>query len=127
MVNSRMQELITQYLKAYNSFDIDGMLSVLHENITFRNISNQEVTAETNGIHEFRALAEQSAQIFSQRRQEITNITVTGDSASVDINYEGILSADLPNGLKAGATIKLQGKSIYKMKDDKLIWIEDRS
>ncbi len=36
-------------------------------------------------------------------------------------------SRDLPNGMKAGETLKLQGKSIFQMKDKKLILIEDHS
>lgn len=125
--NSKLQNLIEQYLKAYNTFNIEGMIDVLHESIHFKNISNGEVNTETNGIEEFRALAEQSAQVFSQRCQVIKGITLTDDKAEVEIEYEGILSIDLPNGLKAGDSLKLQGKSIYQMKDEKLVLIEDYS
>lgn len=127
MEDSKLQYLIEQFLNAYNTFNIDGMINVLHENIHFRNISNGEVNAETKGIEDFRALAEQSAQIFSQRCQVIRNIVLAGDKAEVDIGYQGILSVDLPNGMKAGETLELQGKSIYQMKDEKLILIEDHS
>jgi len=122
-----LQDLIEQYLNAYNTFNIDGMIYYLHENIHFRNISNGEVNAETKGIEEFRALAEQSARIFSQRCQVMKNINLSGDTAEVYIDYEGILFIDLPNGMKAGDTLKLQGRSIYQMKDEKLILIEDYS
>jgi len=125
--NSNLKDLIEKYLSAYNTFNIDGMIGVLNENIHFRNISKGEVNSETKGIQEFRTLAEQSIQVFSQRRQVIKNITFTGDKAEVDIDYEGILSSDLPNGMKAGETFKLQGKSIFQMKDKKLILIEDHS
>ena len=127
MENSNLEDLIQKYLSAYNSFNIDGMIGVLNENIHFRNISKGEVNSETKGIQEFRKLAEQSIEVFSQRRQVIKNITFTGDKAEVDIDYEGILSSDLPNGMKAGETLKLQGKSIFQMKDKKLILIEDHS
>ncbi|MBP1312021.1 nuclear transport factor 2 family protein [Paenibacillus polymyxa] len=127
MENSNLKDLIEKYLSAYNTFNIDGMIGVLNENIHFRNISKGEVNSETKGIQEFRTLAEQSIQVFSQRRQVIKNITFTGDKAEVDIDYEGILSSDLPNGMKAGETLKLQGKSIFQMKDKKLILIEDHS
>ncbi|MDQ0496793.1 nuclear transport factor 2 family protein [Paenibacillus brasilensis] len=127
MENSNLKDLIEKYLSAYNTFNIDGMIGVLNENIHFRNISKGEVNSETKGIQEFRTLAEQSIQVFSQRRQVIKNITFTGDKAEVDIEYEGILSSDLPNGMKAGETLKLQGKSIFQMKDKKLILIEDQS
>ncbi|RAI86060.1 hypothetical protein DET54_1193 [Paenibacillus pabuli] len=105
---------------------MDGMIGVLNKNIHFRNISKGEVNSETKGIQEFRTLAEQSIQVFSQRRQ-VMNITFAGNKAEVDIDYEGVLSSDLPNGMKAGETLKLQGKSIFQMKDKKLILIEDHS
>ncbi|MCW3792945.1 MULTISPECIES: nuclear transport factor 2 family protein [Paenibacillus] len=127
MENSNLKDLIEKYLTAYNTFNIDGMIGVLNENIHFRNISKGEVNSETKGIQEFRTLAEQSIQVFSQRRQVIKNITFAGDKAEVDIDYEGVLSSDLPNGMKAGETLKLQGKSIFQMKDKKLILIEDHS
>ncbi|WDQ35077.1 nuclear transport factor 2 family protein [Paenibacillus marchantiae] len=127
MENSNLKDLIEKYLSAYNTFNIDGMIGVLNENIHFRNISKGEVNSETKGIQEFRTLAEQSIQVFSKRRQVIKNIILTGDKAEVDIDYEGILSSDLPNGMKAGETLKLQGKSIFQMKDKKLILIEDHS
>ncbi|OMF16551.1 hypothetical protein BK131_00685 [Paenibacillus amylolyticus] len=127
MENSNLKDLIEKYLSSYNTFNIDGMIGVLNENIHFRNISKGEVNSETKGIQEFRTLAEQSIQVFSQRRQVIKNITFAGDKAEVDIDYEGVLSSDLPNGMKAGETLKLQGKSIFQIKDKKLILIEDHS
>ncbi|WP_433922931.1 nuclear transport factor 2 family protein [Paenibacillus taichungensis] len=127
MENSNLKDLIEKYLSAYNTFNIDGMIGVLNENIHFRNISKGEVNSETKGIQEFRTLAEQSIKVFSQRRQVIKNIIFAGDKAEVDIDYEGILSRDLPNGMKAGETLKLQGKSIFQMKDKKIILIEDHS
>ncbi|GGH55282.1 hypothetical protein GCM10008014_24750 [Paenibacillus silvae] len=127
MENSKLKDLIEQYLKAYNTFNIDGMIDVLHESVHFKNITNGNVDTQTQGIEEFRALAEQSAQIFSQRCQVVKSIVFTDDKAEVEIDYEGILSVDLPNGIKAGESIKLQGKSIYQMKEEKLVLIEDYS
>ncbi|MDQ0496813.1 nuclear transport factor 2 family protein [Paenibacillus brasilensis] len=114
MENSNLKDLIEKYLSAYNTFNIDGMIGVLNENIHFRNISKGEVNSETKGIQEFRTLAEQSIQVFSQRRQVIKNITFTGDKAEVDIDYEGILSSDLPNGMKAGWTVNSKSDNFFK-------------
>ncbi|MBU5353859.1 nuclear transport factor 2 family protein [Paenibacillus barcinonensis] len=127
MENSKLKDLIEQYIKAYNAFNIDGMIDVLHESVNFKNITNGDVNAQTQGIEEFRALAEQSAQIFSQRYQVVKSVAFTDDKAEVEIDYEGIMSVDLPNGMKAGESVKLQGKSIYQMKDEKLVLIEDYS
>ncbi|MCG7385574.1 nuclear transport factor 2 family protein [Paenibacillus sp. ACRRY] len=78
MENSNLKDLIEKYLSTYNTFNIDGIIGVLNENIHFRNI---EVNSETKGIQEFRTLAEQSIQVFSQRRQVIKNIIFAGDKA----------------------------------------------
>jgi SnoaL-like polyketide cyclase. len=127
MNHTVFKALITNYINAYNSFDIDGIVRLLHHDIEFRNISNGAVDTETKGIEQFRTLAERSAKFFSQRRQTVKDIIMNDDKAVIEIDYEAILASDLPNGLKAGQTIKMQGKSIFQMKDEKLIMIEDYS
>lgn len=127
MEEIEIQTLIRNYINAYNSLDVDGMTKLLHENIKFRNISNGVVDTETKGLDKFCALAEQSVKVFSQRHQTIKQITINDDQAEIEVDYEATLAMDLPNGLKAGDTIKLKGKSVFRMKDEKLIMIEDYS
>lgn len=127
MVTTEVKSLIQSYLNAYNSFDVVGMLQLLHSDIHFRNISNGVVDVETKGIEEFQELAEQSKKLFSHRIQTIINYAITDDKVEVDINFEGTLATDFPNGLKAGETIVLQGKTLFKVKDKKLLLIEDYS
>lgn len=127
MENEEMQRLIERYLSAYNTFDIQGMLDVLDEDIRFLNIAQGIVTTETQGIPDFRALAEQSVQIFSERRQTIRQIEFTQGGAEVEIDYEATLAVDLPNGMKAGEVLQLQGKSVFQKKGEKLVRIEDHS
>ncbi|WP_276355447.1 nuclear transport factor 2 family protein [Cohnella caldifontis] len=122
-----METLIRNYIHAYNAFDVDGMTKLLHENIEFRNFSGGVLDTEIKGMDRFRALAERSAVIFSHRRQTMKRITLHDDQAEIEVDYEGTLATDLPNGLKAGETIKLQGKSVFRMKEGKLILIEDYS
>lgn len=43
MENELMQRLIERYLSAYNTFDIQGMLDVLDEDIRFLNAVQGEV------------------------------------------------------------------------------------
>ncbi|WP_341271611.1 nuclear transport factor 2 family protein [Paenibacillus solani] len=95
--------------------------------VEFRNISKGIVDTETKGIDQFRELAEQSLKMFTQRRQTIKQIITHDDKAEIEVDYEGTLATNLPNGMKAGDTIKLKGKSIFRMKNNKLIMIEDYS
>ncbi|WP_433942998.1 nuclear transport factor 2 family protein [Paenibacillus sp. SN-8-1] len=127
MSSDLTKEIINKYIEAYNAFDTEGMARFLHKDIVFRNFSNGEVNTETNGIEEFRELSEKSAQMFSSRCQTITSYIAIDDKAEVQIDYEGVLAADLPNGMKAGDKIRLQGKSVFQIKDDKLVLIEDYS
>jgi len=120
-------EIINKYIEAYNSIDIEGMIDLLHQEVVFRNFSNHELTTETVGIQSFRDLAEESAKIFSSRRQTVTDIKIEDDKTVVQIDYEAVLAVDLPNGLKAGDRLQLKGKSVFGIVEGKISLIEDYS
>ncbi|NLU58233.1 MAG: nuclear transport factor 2 family protein [Methanosarcina thermophila] len=121
------RKIIENYIDAYNSFDIDRMLSDMHDDIKFENISNGEVNLATNGIEELRNQAELASPLFKERKQTITDIKFTADQVEVRIDYSGILAVDLSNDLKIGDIIELKGSSIFKFKDDKIIELKDIS
>ena len=120
------QKLIGRYLAAYNSFDIEGILALLAPHIRFENYSGDELTASTNGIDEFRQLAEKSKFLFSEREQRLTDLKISVNSATATIAYRGKLAVDVPNGPAAGTVINLQGKSEYFFVGDKFSQIIDR-
>lgn len=119
-------QLIERYIEAYNSFDIETMINTLHPDIVFQNISNGEVNAETHGIEAFRTLAEQSKGLFTSRKQTITHIETNESQTRIDVAFEALLAIDLPNGLKAGETLKLQGCSEFTFRDGKIVSIIDK-
>jgi len=125
--NSEMRRIIQEFLDAYNAFDIEGMIKLLHREIVFENYSQGERDIVVKGIPEFRGLAENSKGIFEKRRQEVLNINFTDYEAEVQVAFEGILKVDIPSGLKAGDTLKLQGKSLYRFKDGLIIFLADYS
>ncbi|MCK4663210.1 MAG: nuclear transport factor 2 family protein [Bacteroidales bacterium] len=127
MKNKLYQEIIENYIKAYNSFDIDKMLSDMHEDIKFENLSNGEINLTTNGIAEFRNQAEQAKQLFKEREQKIIDIRFNNEQIEIAVDYSGTLAVGLPNGLKAGNIIELKGKSIFKFEDSKIIELKDIS
>ncbi|MEK3722831.1 nuclear transport factor 2 family protein [Paenibacillus sp. FSL H8-0034] len=127
MICSETKEIIDYYIEAYNSFDVLGMIKLLHKDILFRNFSNGEVNMETNGIQEFRELAEKSTKIFTSRRQTIIDCSAIDDKIEAMIDYEGMLAVDLPNGLKAGDKMQLKGKSVFRIVEGKISLIEDYS
>ncbi|WP_379197458.1 nuclear transport factor 2 family protein [Paenibacillus sp. GCM10012306] len=82
---------------------------------------------ETRGISEFRELAKKSAEIFSSWCQTVNNYSAIPGKAEVQIDYEAMLSVDLPNGLKKGDRLQLKGKSVFEILEGKISVIEDYS
>ncbi|MBD3922082.1 nuclear transport factor 2 family protein [Paenibacillus sp. PR3] len=121
------KRIIERYIEAYNLFDIEGMLRLMHEQVLFRNYSNGVMDTETRGMQQFGELAAKSAKMFSSRCQTITNYSAIADQAEVQIDYEAILATDLPNGLKSGDKIQLKGKSVFEIQEGKILVIEDYS
>lgn len=121
------QQTVENYIKAYNNFDIAGMLSTLHPDVYFENVTNGQVDLTTQGIDAFKKQAEQAKGFFHEREQTITGIQFSGDTVTVQIDYRGVLAGDLPNGMKAGDTLKLRGKSTFVFKDSRIARIKDES
>src|SRR4051794_27284238 len=102
MTNEEKKEAIENYIRAYNSFDIEEMLADLDERIIFKNISGGELTHELEGIEDFRAQTVQAAEFFTDREQKITGFSFAGDACEIEIDYRATIAIDFPNGLKAG-------------------------
>ena len=76
---------------------------------------------------QFREIAMQSKALFLSRQQKTTNFKFVGNIATVDIYYEAVLAVDLPNGMKAGKVLRLNGQSEFEFKDGKIYRITDFS
>ena len=127
MTDEEQKMMIQSYISAYNSFDIDAMVALVHPQVVFKNIAGGKINAEASGSNQFRELAVQSKALFSSRYQKATNFKFTGNMATTDIAYEGILAVDLPNGLKAGEELRINGRSEFEFKDGKIYRITDFS
>lgn len=121
------QKLIENFINSYNSFDIEGMVSLLNPDIEFVNISGNEVNVHTYGIEQFIEIANQGKSLFSSRNQTIKNISFIFDEVHVEISFEAVLANDLPDGLKKGEIIRLGGRSEYVIKNGLIIKITDIS
>jgi SnoaL-like domain len=127
MNEAEKKNSIENYINAYNKFDFEGMLTDLHDEIIFKNISNGEITLELKGIGAFKNQAKQAVGFFAVREQKITNFVCNEESCEIEIDYSATFVADLPNGLKAGDKINLKGKSVFRFADDKIVEIQDIS
>jgi len=121
------KQLMLAYIEAYNRFDVDGMVANLHDEVVFRNIANGEVNLTTTGKESFRQQAEQAKQYFSQREQHVTDWQLADNRVEVLIDYTGVAAIELPNGLKPGDTLQMQGKSVFQLEGGKILSIEDIS
>ncbi len=123
----KKRALIEDFLDAYNRLDVGKMMESVHPEIEFKNVSRGEVDAIASGLKDFRALAEQSAQLFSSRTQTATKLELDNEGASVEIAFTGVLAIDMPNGMKAGETLQITGRSEYMFRDEKIYQLTDYS
>ena len=127
MTDQEKRDLINRYLDAYNAFDVEGMMATIHPDIEFKNVSGGDVNARASGADEFCQMAKQSTALFTSRQQTVTAFNAAGDGASIEVAYEGVLAADLPNGMKAGDRLNLNGRSEFEFKDGRIARIVDYS
>jgi hypothetical protein len=123
----KQEAFIRHYIDAYNAFDLEGMLRDLHPDIVFENVSGGVVNMTLRGIDEFRKQAQETAQLFTSRHQQIIQLAIQNNTAEVVIHYRGTLAQDLPNGLKKGDTLELEGRSLFRFRGNQIIGITDES
>lgn len=121
------QQVVEAYIQAYNAFDVDGMVALLHPDIVFSNISGGVETLRTQGVSEFRAVAEDAKAAFTTRRQIVTQLEHRDNQVEVLIAYAATLAIGLPNGLQAGDQLQLQGKSVFTFEDGRIRTLADYS
>lgn len=124
--NSHVQ-LIEKFIEFYNAFEVSKMVDLFSENCIFQNISNSNGQVECHGKEELFKMAMQSAKIFSERRQTVTNWIIGQDKIAVEIDYYAKLAIDLSNSLKKGDILNLKGISIYEFEGEKIKRLADFS
>lgn len=127
MGDQQKRDLIERYIAAYNAFNIDGMLTVMSDDVVFRNVSDGEITMEIEGREELRVAAEQAKAMFSTRTQKPTGWAFSGDTVTVEIDYQAVLSVDIEDGPDAGETMWLKGWSVFRFEDGLVVEFEDHS
>jgi len=124
---SDLPEMVRAYLDAYNRKDVAGMLSCLTDDMTFEHVSNGAEPVRVEGKPAFAALARHSAEAFRERHQAVREVVVGADSVAIAVDYRAVVAADLPNGLKAGQRLALQGTSFFTIRDGRIARIVDFS
>ncbi len=120
-------DVIRRYVSCYNDRDIDGMVACVTEDVVFENISNSGQSMRLDGRDMMRQVAELSGNAFSYRRQRVVNIVAGNGKAAAEIEFEGKAAVDLPNGVKAGETVRVRGASFFEFRGPLLCRIADYS
>ena len=120
-MRAKYEIVVRDYIDAYNNLDIERMVENMAEDVSFTNVSSEEITMETNSKAEFIQQAEEATDIFSERKQSIKNIHVIDNIIEVELNYRGVIGKDVMDILKAGDIIEVEGKSVFTFNDEGLI------
>jgi len=121
------EDIINRYIASYNERDIEGMLDCVTEDVVFENISNTGQSMRLEGRARMQEVAELSGNAFSYRRQRLVNLVIGTGKAAAEIEFEGKAAVDLPNGTKAGDTVKIRGASFFEFRGRLLSRIADYS
>ena len=121
------EDIINRYIKSYNDRDIEGMLDCVTEDVVFENISNASQSMRLEGREQMGEVARLSGNAFSYRRQRMINLIIGEGKASAEIEFEGKAAVDLPNGVRAGETVKIRGASFFEFRGRLLSRIADYS
>jgi hypothetical protein len=127
MNDPERRALIERYILACNSFDVDGMLATLSDDVRFENWSGGVLSASSSGSAAFRALADQGKAMFAEREQRITALAPRGAALVASIAWRGRLAVDIPDGPPAGTRLELAGESAFGFCGDRIAVIVDRS
>lgn len=122
-----LDEIIRRYIASYNDRNIDGMLACVTDDVVFENISNAGQSMRLDGKVMMRQVAEVSGNAFSYRRQRLTNLVTGASTAAAEIEFEGRAAVDLPNGIRAGETVRVRGASFFEFRGPLLCRIADYS
>ncbi|HOO63299.1 MAG TPA: nuclear transport factor 2 family protein [Synergistaceae bacterium] len=117
MERREKERMIEKYVEAYNTFDVEGMMNLLHPDVLFCNLFRERITVATRGKTEFRSLAEHGATLFRSRKQEVLSLRDIPSGMVASIHYKAELAADLPNGMKVGECMDFKGTSEFMFKD----------
>ncbi len=111
------RRLVENYIKHYNSMDIQSMLALFADDAKFESVSNTDGIIRTSDKNQLSELASASLEFFEQRQQMPLSWVISDNQVAVEIDYWCKLAKDLPNGKLAGDEMKLRGASFFEIRD----------
>lgn len=117
------RSVIDRYVHAFNSFDVDTMVSVLHPEISYTCISNGTTVFSAAGIEEFRTLGELWQKLFSSRKLTVIELYEKANLTILEISCSAVWAIESPDGMKAGETLVQEGVAEISFREEKLLGI----
>ena len=102
------KNIIAEYIRCYNAFDIRGMTRGMHDDIVFENKVDGEVDVRTEGLDAFIRQAELAKEYFTERKQTIQSWYFDESSYShysVSISYGAFVAATIAFVAVIGAIV----------------------
>lgn len=125
MDGEEKRSMIECFVHAFNSFDVDTMVSLLDPEVEYRCIVAGAVSYGATGLAEFRSLGEQWQARYSSRKLTVLELYEKGSQVVMEISYAAVLAVDSADGMKAGDTVKREGISEVVFRDDKIFSITE--
>jgi len=124
MQNSN-QKIVEEYLKFYNSKNIESMIELFTNEIQFESISNSAGITKANNKEQLYELAKKSTEFFEERKQEVIHWVIAENKIAIEIEFWCRLAKDFPNGKKAGEGMRLLGASFFTFENGKISRLAD--
>lgn len=118
--------LLKRYIHACNSFKIETMCSLLHDEILVKNFVDGEHQKNIDGIEAFEKVAQEEKKLYSSRKYTILEHQEFGEKVTLEMSYSAVLAKDVESGKVAGDGISRRGLVEVRFKEKKiyrLTWI----
>jgi len=123
---SNRESMIRDYITAYNSFDIEGMVKNFHKDIEFINEFNGEITMMTNSVEEFKGQAEHAKNYFQFREISIGDIQESNDTVTVSTRFNaGMIVEKKPGHPAKIQNVDMKGTTVFYFQDDQIVKMRD--
>lgn len=112
-----MKEKVQKYISAYNNFDIETMISLLHNDCIFESKQNNIVTLRTKGKPDFRQICNLSKNNYKYRKLVIEDFKEYENTLELKLYFKATLAVDIPDLGKKNEQISFETKSIFEFKN----------
>jgi len=113
-----MRITVQKYISAYNDFDIETMVSLMHADCIFESRENNVVMFSTKGKTSFRQICNLSKKNYKYRNQVIEDFKHYDNKVEVKLYFKATLAVDIPDLGKKDEQIAFETKSIFEFKND---------